>query len=573
MTRGTQGELFSNFTYMDKASLQIPVSPERRGAVYTKPEVVEFILDLAGYSINQPLHEFRILEPSFGEGDFLLPIVERLLTAYQDSSPDSLNIVEDLSAAVCAVEVHGESIISTRNKLLELLRQYGVSETDARRLIDEWIIEDDFLLAELPPSFTHAVGNPPYVRQELIPDALMAEYRARYRTIFDRADLYVPFMERCLRMLESGGTLGFICSDRWMKNRYGGPLRAMIAEEYHLSVYVDMVDTPAFHSEVMSYPAITIIRREPGGPTRIAYRPQIERGNLSKLAEALCASDGASNQGVIMVDGIARNSEPWLLQASDQLIVLRRIEAEFPLLEEAGCKVGIGVATGADKIFIGLLENLEVEPDRKLPLVTTKDIETGTVQWKGLGVINPFRDDGQLVDLANYPMLSSYLEKHAELVRKRNVARKNPKNWFRTIDRIYPTLVIRPKLLIPDIKGEAHIVYEEGHFYPHHNLYYVTSEEWDLRALQAVLLSSVTRMFITTYSTQMRGGYLRFQAQYLRRIRLPLWEDVSELLRNQLVNAATAGDVRACNQATYDLYSLTPEDRHLLNGNGNRSHQ
>jgi hypothetical protein len=573
MTTGTQGELFSNTIYMDRASPHTPVGPEERGAVYTRPEVVDFILDLVGYTTDRPLHEFRILEPSFGEGDFLIRIVERLLTAYLDSPPDSDNIVEDLSAAVRAVEVHGGSIKSTCTKLIDLLQAHGIAEPDAHRIIDEWIIEGDFLLADLPHTFTHAVGNPPYVRQELIPDALMAEYRARYSTIYDRADLYIPFIERCLHNLEPRGALGFICADRWMKNRYGGPLRAMIADSYHLAVYVDMVDTPAFHSEVISYPAITIIRREPSGPTRIAYRPRIERETLRELAQAICADDVTANREVIEVADVAKNSEPWLLQTSEQLRVLRRLEADFPLLEEVGCKVGIGVATGADKIFIGQLDSLKVEPNRKLPLVTTKDIETGTVKWKGLGVINPFRDDGQLVDLAEYPMLSSYLEKHSELVRKRNVAIKNPRNWFRTIDRIYPELVSRPKLLIPDIKGEAHVVYEEGHFYPHHNLYFVTSKEWDLRALQAVLLSSITKLFISTYSTQMRGGYLRFQAQYLRRIRLPYWQDVHDSLRDRLIKAAESGDVGACNHAAFDLYLITPEEQNLLSDEYNRSHQ
>jgi len=32
----------------------------------------------------------------------------------------------------------------------------------------------------MPNSFTHVVGNPPYVRQELIPDVLMTEYYRRY---------------------------------------------------------------------------------------------------------------------------------------------------------------------------------------------------------------------------------------------------------------------------------------------------------------------------------------------------------------------------------------------------------
>jgi AcrR family transcriptional regulator len=58
------------------------------------------------------------------------------------------------------------------------------------------------------------IGNPPYVRQELIPDVLMAEYRRRFATIYDRADIYVPFIERSLSVLAPGGCLGFICADR-----------------------------------------------------------------------------------------------------------------------------------------------------------------------------------------------------------------------------------------------------------------------------------------------------------------------------------------------------------------------
>src|SRR5258707_182211 len=81
-------------------------------------------------------------------------------------------------------------------------------------------------------------------------------------------------------------------------------------------------------------------------------------------------------------------------------------------------------------------------------------------------------------------LLRQYVEARKSEIAARHVAQKSPKSWYRTIDRIYPTLASKPKLLIPDIKGEAHIVYESGRFYPHHNLYYITSEEWDLKALQ-----------------------------------------------------------------------------------------
>ena len=67
---------------------------EERGAIYTKRQVVEFILDLVGYTADRPLTEFRLLEPSFGEGDFILPAVGRLLAAAQ--RVDLLDIFDSL---------------------------------------------------------------------------------------------------------------------------------------------------------------------------------------------------------------------------------------------------------------------------------------------------------------------------------------------------------------------------------------------------------------------------------------------------------------------------------------------
>ena len=54
---------------------------EERGAVFTRREVVNFILDLVGYTCDRQLHELTLLEPSFGDGDFLLAAIDRLLLA------------------------------------------------------------------------------------------------------------------------------------------------------------------------------------------------------------------------------------------------------------------------------------------------------------------------------------------------------------------------------------------------------------------------------------------------------------------------------------------------------------
>lgn len=575
-------------------------SQSERGSVYTRSEVVEFILDLIGYTEEKELYRKRILEPSFGGGDFLLVCIERLMRSWQSHKAKQQHdkphnedqqldepyneapqhdasqheATQALSNAIRAVELHRDTYDQTFEAVLQLLQRYSLAECEARDLANQWLIQGDFLLAEIDGSFDYVVGNPPYVRQELIPKVLLSEYRKHYKTMCDRADLYVPFIERSLGLLTDTGTLGFICSDRWMKNRYGAALRSMVSENYHLKTYIDMTGTEAFHSDVAAYTAITVISREAAAAaasTRVVHQPTIDSKVLKSLAKELTTTaepkakrSPRSQQAYELVEGVTNGSEPWLFDRTEQLKLLRRLESSFPLLEEAGCKVGIGLATGADKAFIGEYDKLDVEPNCKLKLATTKDIASGKVQWIGQGVINPFKDNGELVDLQEHPRLQQYLEERREVIANRYCAKKNPSKWYCTIDRITPELATRPKLLIPDIKGQTHVVYEAGELYPHHNLYYIISDAWDLRALQAVLLSSISKFFVESYSTKMRGGYLRFQAQYLRRIHIPHWSDVPASLRRDLTAAAEALDIDACNRAAFRLYGLTPAEQTAL---------
>src|ERR1700723_3131448 len=116
----------------------------------------------------------------------------------------------------------------------------------------------------------------------------------------------------------------------------------MVAEQFHLKFYVDMFDTAAFHSDVIAYPAIIVSSREEPKATRVAFRPEIEAGKLQDLAKAMTAPKLRNGSAVTSVPAVAKGAEPWMLGAPDQLWLLRRLEADFPTLEEAGCKVGIG---------------------------------------------------------------------------------------------------------------------------------------------------------------------------------------------------------------------------------------
>ena len=76
--------------------------------------------------------------------------------------------------------------------------------------------------------------------------------------------------------------------------------------------------------------------------------------------------------------------------------------------------------------------------------------------------------------------------------------------------------------------------------------------------------SGIARLFVGLYCTRMRGGYLRFQAQYLRKIRLPKWQDVSADLRARLADYAETDDRHALNGIVSELYGLSAAELKLI---------
>lgn len=510
-----------------------------RGAIFTKPAVVDFMLDLVGYTVDKPLHRMRLLEPSFGGGRFVLHAVDRLIETWKrDGRAEPL----ELRDALRAVELDAETFESFSQTLQQHLTQSGFSVADSKTLADSWLRHENFLLGGPLGEFDFVIGNPPYVRQELVPNDLLQIYRAKYPTMVGRADLYIAFMERSLDLLCETGKLSFICADAWTRNDYGRGIRGKIAQDYALTHYVDMYGLDAFEVQVGAYPSITVIARGRSVRTRVAHARKVDSQYLRALSSDLLAEQSGSSD-VLVLDAV-RGAAPWLLSVSPTVAVITQLESHFPTLVEAGCRVGIGVATGADKAYIGAFEDLDVEEDRKLPLATNKDVPGGVLTWGGKGIVNPWRDEGGLVDLADYPRLAAYLEPFREQLGRRHTAKGDvERKWFKTIDRITPSLTYEPKLLIPDIKGNGDaIAYDPGTLYPHHNLYFVTSTTWDLRALQALLRSGIAHLFVAAYSVKIGGGYLRFQAQNLKRIRVPHWQEIATADQEEMRRAGEAGE-------------------------------
>lgn len=535
---------------------QIDAGDRGRGEVFTRKWVVELILDLCGYKPDQDLTNLTAIEPSCGSGAFLAPMAVRVAESARIHGRDIAQAVE----AIQARDIHKPHVLRSRAVVREALTRSGVDSNRAAILARRWVRQGDFLLE--PPAEKSAdfvIGNPPYVRLEAIPSAISNAYRQACPAMGGRADIYVGFYERGLRALRDQGVLGFICADRWMRNAYGARLRELISREWSVEAILSMTEVDAFESEVDAYPAITVLRRasQDRGPLVVDTTPEFDPDDAQRLIQATQHGKTSVTSERFRAARLSRwTGDPsgWPTGSPRQLAAITKLEAALPPLEdrETGTKVGIGLATGADRIFITQDSDL-VEPERTLPLAMVRDIASGKLDWSGHFLLNPWDENG-LVDLREWPALRTYLTRHKPALAKRHTARSG--KWHKTIDRVVNGLYSKEKLYLPDFKGALFPVLDRGESYPHHNLYWITSEKWDLELLGGILLSEVANLFIDSYSVRMRGGYLRFQAQYLRKIRIPNLAEIDRSSAAILRKAFRAHDRVAATAAALPLYGL-----------------
>ncbi|EKZ9056765.1 Eco57I restriction-modification methylase domain-containing protein [Vibrio vulnificus] len=536
-------------------------SGAEKGEVFTKPEIVNLMLVASGLFNNLESIGTRILEPSCGQGEFVLAIVRHLCKRIEQSG--SKLPIAQLERLITAYDISYSNLEIARNEVKkELSPYYCPSEIDL--ILNNWFVHGDFLLADFDFKFTHIVGNPPYIRIETIPLELLKEYRRRFHTMIERADIYIAFYEKCLDLLAPNGTLSFICTDRWTKNRYGSKLREKIASGYQLDLFIDLYGQNAFLSDVLTYPAITQISHKKQKNTVLFHNPYIDDEfslSLNNLLSGKPAKFNSNNQ-IINRNDIVKNNSPWLFGSSDELSMIARLEADYPTLEDAGCLVYIGAATGNNKVYI-VDSTLKIEECRKIPVITAKELRSGDILSSGNFIINTYDEQGVL-DLCKYPLLSRYLYKHEDALKSRHVAKSSPNHWYKTIDRVYPNRAKQPKLLIPDIKSELTVIFDDGKYHPNNSIYYICSNSWNLHALKALLLSGIGQIFVQAYSTKVSGGNLRFQSQHLRKIRIPYWDSINQETQEELIEAGRTNDINLAKVLASQVYNLNEKEMQII---------
>ncbi|MFT3735340.1 MAG: class I SAM-dependent methyltransferase [Rhodocyclaceae bacterium] len=193
----------------DTASPRRQLDVDNLGQVFTPPAVVQQMLALRR-------NRGRVLEPSCGDGAFALQM------------PDCVAIEYDHRVA-----------------------------PKIARVMDFF----DFPLEE--QRFDSIIGNPPYVRFQDIPDATRNKLDMRR---FDaRSNLYLFFIEKCIRHLAPGGELIFIVPRDFIKATGARKMNEWLFEQGTITHFLDLGDARIFDGAV---PNCCIFRFELGNFNR-----------------------------------------------------------------------------------------------------------------------------------------------------------------------------------------------------------------------------------------------------------------------------------------------------------------
>jgi len=368
--------------------------------------------------------------------------------------------------------------------------------------------------------FDAVIGNPPYVRQEILGREFKDYAKEHYAVYHGVADLYTYFIEKGVSLLRPGGQFAFIVANKWMRGNYGKPLRAWLKEK-RIEEIVDFGDLPVFE-RATTYPCI--MRVATGEPDDVFSVTLVESLGFSHLQQYIAANRFSVIRSELSEDGWA------LIDERSQLLMKKLQEVGTTLGEYVEDKIFFGIKTGLNKAFVidaETRDNLVAEDPKSAehihPVLMGKEIKRYSPlnNKQYLILFEKGWTDAQSSNVKNkwkwlsdaYPAIARHLEQFATEAERRY---DHGDYWWelRTCD--YYDAFRQPKIIFPDIAITGAFTLDNlGEYYCLNSAYIIPIAD---RYLLGILNSKLFSFYYTNISSSFRGGYLRFFTQYLEKL-------------------------------------------------------
>lgn len=370
--------------------------------------------------------------------------------------------------------------------------------------ITEFDFQEEFSEVFAKGGFDVVIGNPPYVRQESLKD-IKSILEEKYATYIGTADLYCYFYELGIRLLKTGGVLGYITSNKWLRINYGKNIRKMLNEYY----IIEIED----HGKVKMFV-------DAGVETNIIIVKKINRQN-PQVKIVLTEENNKifeTNQGNFGEEG-------YLFLDNRLLKVKEKIDTIGKPLGEWDVEINRGVLTGLNDAFIIDKEKYDelVKKDRKnkeilVPVLRGRDISRYDISYSDLYLINTHNgyknmhnESIRAIDIEDYPILKQYLNEFEPTLSKRLDKGLTPYNLRNCA---YLEEFKKEKIVYGKISKNVNFSYDNFGYSMLDTSFFITGER--LKYLIAILNSKLIDFsYLNFYAGKMLAGGTEFRKIYM----------------------------------------------------------
>ncbi len=436
--------------------------------------------------------------------------------------------------------------------------------------------------------FDAIIGNPPYVRQELLGDQ-KDYFSKKYLVYHGMADLYSYFIERGIGLLKPNGLFGIIVANKWMRANYGEPLRRWL-KKIAIKQIIDFGDLPVFQN-VTTYPCILLCQKNNAiGETEITNVQSLDFHSLDEYV----------NSKKILLNQSSLDDNGWNLTSNQEQDLLKKIQITgVPLDQYVNGKIYRGVLTGLNEAFVIDSETKDrlIKEDPKSaeiikPFLTGKDIKRfqttesdkslifipkGFTKEKGKGHRSPWKWLEE-----TYPAIAKHLKQFEEKARKRY---DQGEYWWELRACDYYAEFEKPKIIYPNILSKPEFTFDSVGLYTNQKCFIISTDD---KYLLGQLNSNLYSYLFHKNLPKLRGGFFEPSFVYMKNFPVvkfnkdnPLCNEIihnvdsllqlnkekqSATLQSQIDQIQSRIDYyeNKINLAVYQLYALTDDEIKII---------
>jgi len=447
----------------------------------------------------------------------------------EDNSIHSTNKgLQPLAEGIIRPDINTGQLPGVENKGLQPLAEKPHAENCMKRLqpiIDEMrCTHQHAFRTEYAGGFDVVIGNPPYVRQELLEKGDKEYYIESFSVGNGTADLYVYFYERGINILKNKGLLGFITPNKFYKTQYGIDLRKFLIE-YKIKELVDFFELRVFEDASTDSQIIVLSKEN-----------NINKFNYTPIKSILSFID--KNFKTIEINQKDLNTEIWVFNSNEELNILNKMKYDSITLQkytkngiEYGIKTGLNEAFIIDKITKNKIINEDPRSAELIkPYVTATDIEKWHLKNPSeQSFINTYYD----LDISQYKGIFNWLKNFDDKLKNRQD--KGIHHYNLRACKYYDKFD-NPKIIYIHTAVSHKFYYDIEGFYVNNSCYLISNSDLFLAAwLNSSIFSFYKKLNFVAYGDSAESG--RAKLDYNKMVNVPI-PNIREEMKTPFIEKA-----------------------------------